>query len=316
MSESAQPKKKKQKIIEARGACLTDWSAKPYTVLPPGVQFVAWGLETCPSTGRLHNQAWAYGINRSESAWAKAFFNKPLWGKVELMRGTFASNETYCSKSGQYQKLGVEPMGDGQKRCLMDYTDAIRATPQHPYNFTRAEPMFAPLFVQYGRGLTNFTNRVIMDRLNAEGFKKREVYILTGSTETGKSRHAPQHYGGYTNIYNMPRRDGKWYGNYSGQPVVCFNDIAPGDIMSVTDFLNITDGHPCEVETKGDFVPWQAKTIFFTSNYAWTQWWPNISEEHKQAVQRRITAVKPYTIYDPATIIPAVPDYPRITNGV
>ena len=79
--------------------------------------------------------------------------------------------------------------------------------------------------------------------------------------------------------------------------------------MPVTDFLNITDGYPIEVEVKGAFVPWSAHTIYFTSNFDWTAWWSNLGYDQTQAVStqapRTTSPGQPDDCHGPTSVVSA-----------
>jgi hypothetical protein len=281
--------------LDVRLVCFThfgdteDAYPEPLTTLHESIQYYCYGKETCPTTGRLHHQGFAYGEKMKLATWSKRL-ELIGHGKVLPCNGNLQQNEVYCSKQGLYTELGVAPMGDGKKRCLQQFTDAIMRNPQHPINFVAEEPQLAPLYVQYGRGLTDLASRMKMRQMNTEGYKKREIYILVGKPGTGKSRYVYEHHLP-NDIYTMPTVTGQWYGSYAGQPVVVFNDVCNGSVLSISDFLNITDGYPIEVPVKGGFVPWCAQTVYFTSNHHWTHWWDKLTPEHRLAVERRLTAV-------------------------
>ena len=43
----------------------------------------------------------------------------------EKMQGNFAQNAKYVSKEGQLEELGIPPMGNGNKRSLLEYKKQI-----------------------------------------------------------------------------------------------------------------------------------------------------------------------------------------------
>jgi len=100
-----------------RGICFTNFGLK-IDYLPDDVQFIAFGQEVCPSTQREHQQGFAYTpIAQRFSWWSKKF---PKGMHMEIMRGTFADNERYCSKEGQYTEIGTKPMKNGASRNAHD----------------------------------------------------------------------------------------------------------------------------------------------------------------------------------------------------
>ena len=57
--------------------------------------------------------------------------------------------------------------------------------------------------------------------------------------------------------------------------------------MTRTDFLNITDRYPLQVEVKGDSIEWSPEEIWFTSNYDPEAWKFKDGEEWDGACARR-----------------------------
>ncbi len=131
----------------------TDWSLKTFIELPDGVQFIAWGEETAPTTGKQHHQGFAYGEKNKLATWAK-LLDICGQGKVFGCQGNLSQNEAYCSKEGVYHKLGVPPMGDGKKRTLQQFTDVIIRNPIHPIDIVEQQPV-GPLGGERGLGSTS-----------------------------------------------------------------------------------------------------------------------------------------------------------------
>lgn len=263
--------------------CYREW----VTELPEGVQYIAWGDELCPTTGKPHKQAFAYAeIAQRFAWWAKRF---PQC-RLAPMIGNFMQNENYCSKAGSYHELGEKPMLNGEHKAKHRVVELMERG-DSPVAIAREHGSLTETVGRYFRFWEVMHRDIVMDKLRDQGFKPRQVYIHIGPTQAGKSRLIYEQHD-CRDVYIMPKRDGKWYGNYKGQSVVVFNDVRHGDIMSYPDFLNITDGYPIEVEVKGGFVPWCAEYIYFTSNDPVEKWWPHIDAESAAAVKRRVTEVR------------------------
>ncbi len=117
--------------LQFRAAVVTDHKAEDYIELHEGVQFIAWSIETAPTTGKKHGQAYAYGRKQTVKAWNKAFDG----AHIEQMRGTFAQNDAYCSKESTLKTLGVKPQGTGQRRDLAAIQQALDVLPPLQFNF-------------------------------------------------------------------------------------------------------------------------------------------------------------------------------------
>lgn len=95
----------KPKNATFRAAVLTHFGSE-FTSLPDKIQYLAYGHETCPSTGKPHLQMWAYASNSMRfSQWKKIFPGD----HIEPMNGSFAQNDAYCSKEGKLVEFGIRP---------------------------------------------------------------------------------------------------------------------------------------------------------------------------------------------------------------
>jgi len=93
------------------------------------IQFVGYGVETCPETKKMHHQGWLYcstDAKKSFKAWKKLFAKLGLEKMhFEQMKGSFAQNTAYVSKEGTLIEIGVKPMENGKKRKLLEFKEAI-----------------------------------------------------------------------------------------------------------------------------------------------------------------------------------------------
>ena len=107
-------------VTQFRAVCFTDFTLRKWSqndLKENDIQYVAYALETCPETKKLHHQAWAYSEKKiSFAAWKKKFMLLCGNCHFEQIKGSFASNEKYCSKSGELIEIGQKPMESGQKR--------------------------------------------------------------------------------------------------------------------------------------------------------------------------------------------------------
>lgn len=247
------------------------------------VQYLAYAEETCPTTGRKHFQAFAYAKDAQRFSWWRELL-QPM--HFELCNGTLQDNAKYCSKEGQLKEYGVKPMGSGHKRVLLEVKERLEAGDR--LNTIKRHDAAFDAILRNERGLREYEKFTRMQRALDAGYKRKEVHVYTGPTNTGKSRFAYDTHG-YSNVYSMPDNGMRWAGTYDGQPVVLFDDVTTSTIMSITDFLRYTDGYPIEVPVKGGFTPWIPEHIYFTSNKPFDDWWPYADPEHVAAAKRRVT---------------------------
>lgn len=126
-------------------ATITSYREDDWTTLPPGVKYLAWSNETCPTTGRAHKQAFAYG-KKTFAGWKAAFPGD----HIEEMRGTFAENESYCSKAGALIKLGERPMENGKRRSSEKIL-ALLESGERPTKIARSNPELLESVARYDK---------------------------------------------------------------------------------------------------------------------------------------------------------------------
>lgn len=136
----------------------------------------------------------------------------------------------------------------------------------------------ADVFVRYYRTL----KCIAADNDSPIGLEKT-VRVLYGSTGTGKSRMAFEEAG--LDAYVKDPRSKFWCG-YRGERSVVIDEFRGG--IDVSHILRWLDRYPVRVEIKGSSVPLRAEKIWITSNLHPDDWWPDLDEETKRAIRRRV----------------------------
>lgn len=130
--------------------------------------------------------------------------------------------------------------------------------------------------------LYNNLKRIAVDHMEAVGVE-RTIKVYWGRTGTGKSRRAWAEAG--ENAYPKDPRSKFWDGYRNHEHVVC--DEFRGGI-DISHLLRWFDRYPVIVEVKGSSVVLRAKRIWITSNIDPRNWYPDLDEETKQALLRRL----------------------------
>jgi len=105
------------------------------------------------------------------------------------------------------------------------------------------------------------------------------VIVLCGTTGTGKSYWAKEH---YPHAYWKDKN--QWFDNYQGESEVIIDEFYGWLPFDLT--LRICDKYPLQVEVKGGSVQFQADTIIFTTNKDPKEWWAKC---YFAAFKRRVT---------------------------
>jgi hypothetical protein len=197
----------------------------------------------------------------------------------EVARGTPAQASDYCKKDGAFTEFGQLPAGRGQRSDLALLSDRIRegATSEE------IETEFPGQFIRYRTNIL----ASIRERREPRSWPSK-VIILWGRSGAGKTRTVFD-YHAIKDIW--VHGSGKWFDGYDGHPVALFDDYT-GSEFKLGFLLKLLDRYPMRVEVKGGFVQWIPKTIYFTSNKDPQTWYPNVSDEHRNALFRRFHTVQ------------------------
>lgn len=248
------------------------------------IRYFAYAKETCPTTGREHLQGFAQAWKPMRATkWRELFPNI----RMEVMRGTLRSNDAYCSKQGRLIEFGEKPEENGQKTTLLRYKRKIEEGEQ--VNEIAEEDAMFPTYLQYRNGLHEYEHHIKGKRVCVDR-NKPKVYIRIGDSGSGKTKWLDEQFG-LNNWARMPNpSSGTWWitKRVSFSDNVLIDDVGPSKIPKIEEFLEWTDRYPIEFNSKGGHLWWKPKTITITSNLMPSDWWPDMTDAHKEAVMRRV----------------------------
>lgn len=238
-------------------------------------QYVAYGLETCPKTGRLHHQGWMYFKNPQGSIKNVA----TLLGKahVEKAKGSLAQNEKYCAKEGNLTELGVKPE-QGKRTELDEVRQIVRET----------SSMREVVEVANSYQSVRMAETLLKYNEKARPYKTREVIWFYGPTGTGKTHTV---YAEEEDIF-VPLSF-KWWDGYDGHKVVLLDDVRP-DFCKFHEILMLTGERPFRVECKGGSRQAMYDKIYITAPFHPKDMWQQPGEQKAQLLDR-ITEIREFT---------------------
>lgn len=220
------------------------------------IKFCIAGIESCPTTGRMHVQGYFYSNVALSFTAAKNLL--PSGTHIEVAVGSAQENIKYCSKDSRFIQFG-EPPSQGKRTDLINAIDDIKTK-----GWTKAVLDNTPVFAKYFQNLSRLAPIIKPPDYT---FVKKQVHWYYGLTGTGKSRMAFQHADAY-------RRDSK-----SVSVVSIVNDFIIGfmpesELVIFDEFrggksiypliLKLTDGYPAIINVKGSFCTWNPSFIIFT----------------------------------------------------
>ena len=235
---------------KSRAWCFTNFDIEfDYSKVMDKLQYLGYGLETCPTTGKNHHQGWMYFKNPQGSVKNVA----ALLGKchVEKINGSLAQNEAYCSKEGKLTEFGDKP-AQGNRTDIDKLVDQIKEG-RGAEDIALEEPA---KYHQYGRTLHKVED-IVMRRKSRQWMTKGVWY--TGPTGSGKSHKAFEGYSPATH-YVKPMED-EWWDGYCGQEIVILNEFR-GNHMRFSQLLELVDKWPTWVKRRGrEPIPFLAKEV-------------------------------------------------------
>lgn len=269
-----------QKIVfntfRTRAACLTFYT-KP--TFPEGAcDYLIYGEEICPTTGRTHWQSYAEFDNAvTMSTIKKRFKDKTI--HIEARRGSQLEAITYCKKDGKYTEVG-KAKSQGQRTDLEIIAKDLVEGNKTIEDVMVENPL---LYCKYRNGLKDLGG--LGAKRKASTFRKIYTEVLFGDAGTGKTRKAveenPDHY-----ILDTDG-DGKlWFDGYNGESTLILDDFYGG--IKYSYLLRLLDGYKCRLDVKGSFTYAQWTKIIITSNKDPREWY---HYGLTGALDRRITKI-------------------------
>lgn len=247
------------------------------------VRGIAWGVETCPQTGKKHNQGFIQVYKQCRWTWLqKNFFKNKL--HMEVCRGSIYDNETYCSKQGNYHKLGMF-VSRGYRSDLVNIKEDLKA------GATMYDIMenYTGDFLRYHAGIEKM--KTLIDERHSHEFRAIHCTTLTGPAGSGKTSYVMKKHGS-KNVFKLDSgADSKFlFNGYQGQDVLLIDDYAGW--IKYTYLLHILDGYhlPLNVKNGRTFAKWTK--VYITSNVKPGNWYVKIGDNLKRRVAKCLEVTK------------------------
>lgn len=244
--------------------------------LPRGVKYVKGQLEQGEETGFIHWQMLWVFEKKVRLGGVKAFFVENV--HAELCRSNAANDYVWKEETrvgGTQFELGRLPF---QRSSKTDWEAVKRAAKAGTLD---TEDIPADVYVRCYSTLS----RIAKDHMRPVS-AERVVKVFWGTTGVGKSRRAWEEAG--DDAYPKDPCTKFWDG-YQGQEHVVIDEFR-GQI-GISHMLRWLDRYPVCIETKGSGCVLRAKRIWITSNLDPRQWYPDLDEETKNALMRRLNVV-------------------------
>lgn len=240
---------------------------------PRGVDWIRGQLERGEGTGYVHWQIVVCFTRKCRLGGVRSVFGDV---HAELSRSA-ACNEYVWKEDtridGTQFELGSPPF---RRNVKTDWEDVWKSAVDG-----RFERIPASVRVSSYTALS----RIAKDNLKPVAME-RTVLVYVGATGLGKSRRA-WYEAGWSAYPKDPNT--KFWDGYQGQENVVMDEFR-GKI-DISNILRWTDRYPVSVETKGSGCVFNAKRFWITSNVHPGVWYPDLDQETKDALMRRLQIV-------------------------
>lgn len=229
------------------------------------------------TTGTPHLQGYIiFEVNKRLSG-VKKVHPSAHW---EIAKGTTEDNFKYCSKENDYQEVGTKPKS--KEQLGLEEKERWKLILHHAKEGT-LEDHDPKVYYQ-----TYATAEKLAARYAKPKALPKTVNVFYGATGTGKSYDAWQQAGSDDTFIKDPRSR-FWYG-YSGQKNMIIDEFRGG--IDIAHMLRWLDHYPLMVEIKNGSLSCNVENIWITSNLHPRDWYPDIDEETKLALIRRIKVTR------------------------
>jgi hypothetical protein len=237
------------------------------------ITYIVFGREV-GQEGTKHLQGFVSYTKRRTLAWSRRFISTRA--HFEKARGSPKQASDYCKKDQDFEEFGEVPQGQGARTDLAKVVQSIK----EGATLAQLAEEHPAAVLRYGSGVQRL-------RLHYRPVRESppEIWTLWGKTGTGKTRRVWE----YANKEELWVHPGdRWFDGYDGHKAVLFDDF-DGSWFKLSYLLRILDRYPMQVPVKGGYAWWVPRVIYITSNLEPKDWYPQANDEHRRALNRRLT---------------------------
>lgn len=223
-------------------------------------KYVAYSKEVAPTTGTPHLQGWITFHNPKTIQAARALL---IGCHVNVMHGSIAQNDTYCSKSSELVHRGEKPISNDNKGR------AEKLRWQRAKDMAKTgdlDSIDADIYIRCYNTLKN----IAKDNQTKPAPADVKCFWIHGPTGTGKSHVVETK---FPNCYKKPMDDLKWFDLYQDEEVVYLEDIDKYQVKWGGMLKRLADRWPMMASIKGTMKYIRPKIVIVTSNYTPEEIW-------------------------------------------
>lgn len=227
-------------------------------------EYLIFGRETCPDTGRKHLQGFVLFKNRRNLCSVKRWLPG---SHFERAKGTLAECANYCKKDGDFTEFGSLPADERKPNC---FRDVLLKAECGDIAGIKAE--YPGIYLRYK------ANILSSQQFNREPLDNSCGVWICGPPRIGKDYAVRKFSPLFVKSLN------KWWDGYSNQDYVLISDVDQSHCVWLASFLKIwADMYPFTAEIKGGTILIRPKRIIVTSNFTMAECFNGITLDALQA---------------------------------
>lgn len=240
------------------------------------ISYMVAAEEVAPTTGTPHIQGYMELKKKTTPTSAQNYFGRTV--ALIISKGSAMDNLEYCSKADAEPLVYGEPMRPGGRTDIHEFKEAIAQGSR----WRDLADTHGSMLIKYPNGARLLKG--IVEKESRKAWRDVTVTVLYGPTGTGKTRTAMDH----DDVYKIsPPYD--WFDGYDGEQILVIDEY--DSQIPITRLLGILDGYQLRLPIKGGFTYAAWTRVIITSNISPYHWHEKAKDEHRQALDRRLTDV-------------------------
>lgn len=226
-------------------------------------KYIGYSEEIAPTTGTPHLQGFFSFHNPRTVQQARLLFPGC---HIEVMLGSIAQNEEYCSKAGELIEFGCKPISNENK----GRAESLRW--QRAKDFAKnnqLEEIDADIYIRCYSTLKN----IAKDNLKKPPPQDVKCFWIHGPTGTGKSHCVETN---FPNCYKKQMDDLKWFDLYNDEDVIYLEDMDKYQVKWGGMLKRLADRWPMLASIKGSMKYIRPSIVIVTSNYTPEEIWNDV----------------------------------------
>lgn len=229
-----------------------------WEILPGEIDYICFGIETCPETGRTHLQGYCELSKRKTMRPLKKLLGSDGSIHIEKRRGSQEQAIAYCKKEGQFFERG-KLKDQGERKDLQNARDRALEVGMSALVMESKEdgmPAYNYQALRYAETVLKYCEK--------PRDEKPIVVWIWGNAGTGKSTKAREVLNGANIKYFVKNDATQWWCGYDGEKGLILDDFRE-NWWDMVRMITILDKYECKLQCKNGGRQLRAIQIIITS---------------------------------------------------